>query len=177
MNAADCSCRVTTSSMLDLRSDSDDVQVLLARDAEDALDALVLQRGDEQIGSLAHNGSLSVVGAVRRDLSAHPRHNGASQRLSPVRVSRVRDREHNARNSDNRHRLGAEDLVEAAVAEGLARTRIHQAAPRAADALRVLRALSRPGDVILLKDWREARPAGPGTPGPTSGLRPSPVNS
>ena len=46
---------------------------------------------------------------------------------------------------------GVEDLVEAAVAEGLARTRIHQAAPGAADALRVLRALSRPGDVILLK--------------------------
>ena len=46
---------------------------------------------------------------------------------------------------------GVEDLVEAAVAEGLARARIHQAAPGAADALRVLRVLSRPGDVILLK--------------------------
>jgi UDP-N-acetylmuramyl pentapeptide synthase len=46
---------------------------------------------------------------------------------------------------------GVEALVDAALAEGLPPDRVHRAAPGAADALRVLRALSRPGDVILLK--------------------------
>ena len=54
MKAAACSWRVRTSSMLDVRSDSSDVEVLLARNAEDALDALVLQRRDQQVGTLGH---------------------------------------------------------------------------------------------------------------------------
>ena len=54
MNAADCSCRVSTSSMLDVRKRLDDVEVLLAGHAEDALDALVLQRCHQQVGSFGH---------------------------------------------------------------------------------------------------------------------------
>src|SRR3954447_11258296 len=46
---------------------------------------------------------------------------------------------------------GVEPLVDAALAAGLPPGRVHQAAPGAADALRVLRTLSRPGDVVLLK--------------------------
>ena len=54
MNAADCSCRVSTSSMRDRRSDSDDVEILLAGHAEDMLDAFVLQRCHQQVGSFGH---------------------------------------------------------------------------------------------------------------------------
>ena len=41
---------------LDLRAlqQLDDVEVLLARNAEDAVDALVLQRRDEKIGAFGH---------------------------------------------------------------------------------------------------------------------------
>ena len=46
---------------------------------------------------------------------------------------------------------GVEALVDAALAEGLPPNRVHRAAPGAADALRTVRALLRPGDVILLK--------------------------
>ena len=49
MKAAACSCRVRTSSIEDVAQRLDDVEVLLARDAEDAVDALVLERRDQQI--------------------------------------------------------------------------------------------------------------------------------
>ena len=53
MKAAACSCRVRTSSILESER-LDDVEVLLAGNAEDALDALVLQRRDEKIRAFGH---------------------------------------------------------------------------------------------------------------------------
>jgi hypothetical protein len=40
----------------------DDIQVLLARDAEDVFDSLVLKRCDEQVRSLGHQQRLSSAG-------------------------------------------------------------------------------------------------------------------
>jgi hypothetical protein len=40
----------------------DDVEVLLAGNAEDALDALVLERGDEEIGAFGHEACQGVAG-------------------------------------------------------------------------------------------------------------------
>ena len=53
MKDAACSWRVSTSSIREVRSDFDDVEVFLAREPENALDAFILQRGDEKVGSLA----------------------------------------------------------------------------------------------------------------------------
>ena len=49
MNAAACSCRVRMSSIERRPQRFDDVEILLARDAEDAVDALILERRDQQI--------------------------------------------------------------------------------------------------------------------------------
>ena len=61
MNAADCSCRVSTSSMLRVAQRLDDVEVLLAGHAEDVLDALVLQRCHQQVGSFGHGLALLLA--------------------------------------------------------------------------------------------------------------------
>ena len=55
MNAADCSWRVSTSSMLRAAQRLDDVEILLAGHAENVLDTLVLQRGDQQVGAFGHD--------------------------------------------------------------------------------------------------------------------------
>ena len=49
MKAAACSCRVSTSSIEDDAQRLDHVEVLLARDAEDAVDALILERRNQKI--------------------------------------------------------------------------------------------------------------------------------
>ena len=62
MNAADCSCRVSTSSMLEPRSDSTTSRFSSPGHPEDVLDALVLQRCHQQVGSFGHGSQSFLVG-------------------------------------------------------------------------------------------------------------------
>jgi hypothetical protein len=57
MKAAACSCRVRHKLDPRLAQGFHDVQVLLAREAEDALDTLVLERGNKKIGAFGHRGT------------------------------------------------------------------------------------------------------------------------
>ena len=61
MKAAACSCRVSTSSIVEWRSDSTHVEILFTGDAEDAIDALVLQCRDQEVGAFGHGSLLFVV--------------------------------------------------------------------------------------------------------------------
>ena len=54
MNAADCSCRVSTSSCANCVKDFDDVEIFLSGHTKDVLDTLVLQRCHQQVGSFGH---------------------------------------------------------------------------------------------------------------------------
>ena len=73
MKAAACSWRVRTSSIFEVRSDSTTIEIFFARHAEDAVDALILERCDKQVRSLhlallpTHIASRSLLAPVFRE--------------------------------------------------------------------------------------------------------------
>ena len=64
MNPAACSWRVTTSSMLDVRSDSSTSEVLFAGDPEHVRTPSCLERLDEQIEAFIADPSLGALSAT-----------------------------------------------------------------------------------------------------------------